>query len=756
MNNRILASYLLIFIAGMAACAIAGNYTFIAAVMFAFVILIKIGRDKHPERLILLAAVFAAGMITFCAAAARSEKEIKTFSDKYVAVTGKVTEPPKQKDDNFVMTVAQKEISLYGKTYKCGGNIRVYCRGRINFRAGDIIRINGRYIKPMENRNKGGFNYKLYLKTDDIRATMFVGVNRIEFMEYKPDLKTAAFNIREKIKENIETRMGGNEGEFIKGLILGDKDGFTDNMNNNFADCGISHIVAVSGMHVSILVMGIMYLGGLIGIGRKSRSALSIFVILLYVFILGFVPSAIRAAIMSIAVMAATLTNRGDDFVTSLVSGAFIILLINPFSIFDTGFLLSFSAITGLYLFANPIEALLPDFIPVTVKTTFAASVAVNLMTLPVTATVLNKINIIGIFANIIILPFVSALFTGGLIVAILPFIGDIMAFAVKPLVKLILIMANGLARLEFINISIMTPSALMLILMAAIIGLAYIMLHRKGIKAALVMSALVAVSGIAVAFVQVCEYNLFRIEFINVGQGDSIFIRQKGENVLIDAGRENSLESVEYLKDRGVTTLDMLFITHSDSDHSGGAKQVGAGVEVEKVIFPHTKKYDPVIDELAEYFMKKGAEVYYTSASDSFNFGETEISVLMPQKENISEDYTNNNSIVLRVENSGKVFLLTGDAGGEAEKILVDNYDLAADVLKVGHHGSAHSTSDEFLAEIAPKYAIISCGENSYGHPSDEVLKKLEDSGCEIFRTDRDNNIVFKINKKGEIKAGE
>ncbi len=756
MNDRILASCIFAFITGLAVCATAGACVYMLVPVFILIVCIKAVSDKNPGRLISLAVLIAAGMIAFTTTEIRVDEDVCRFENKYVEVCGTVTRPPKPNGDMYVMTVKQEKIERAGKTYKSGGNILVYVSDRAELRAGDRIEVSGKYQRPQENRNDGGFNYRKYLKTDDIRATMFVSKSRVKFVEYSPTPGTYAFVFSQKLGNKITSYISGEEGELVRAVVLGDKEGFTDEMKNNFSDCGISHIVAVSGMHMSILIMFIMNLGMIFGIKRKLRAISAIAVILCYVFMLGFVPSAIRAAVMGIAVMSATLINRREDFATSVLTGAFIILLINPYSIFDTGFLLSFAAVTGIYLFAERFNGIFIKILPSSVCAAVAMSVSVNLMTFPITATVFNKINFVGIIANIIIVPFLEALFIGGMLVAVIPFAGHIIALPLKAVAKAVLFLSDLLAEMRFLNISVMTPNVLMLAISTGVILFIFLTVHRKSKAAKICTAAVLAVLTSAATAVQIYEYGLFRVEFINVGQGDSILISEKGQNFLIDTGRENSRDSLEYLKDRGIMKLGVLFITHADSDHSGGAKNIADNIEVEKVVLPYTKRYDGVTNELEEYFTVKGSDVLYASAGDVFGSENAIIRILMPDGAETKEDYRNNNSLVMAVEYKDKRFLMTGDAGHGAEKILLEKYDIKSDILKVGHHGSINSTSDEFLNEVLPEYAVISCGINHYGHPAEEVVSKLEKIGSIIYRTDENGNIVFKTDKKGRIKVGD
>ncbi len=755
MNKRFLAKYIFVFITGLAVCAVAGGLIYKVIPILALAAILKACRETKPDRFFMTVAVFTAGMLMFSAAAAETAREADLFGDKYITLYGKVTDSPRRNNDTSVMTVRQEAIKRSGKYYKASGYVLVYAPEEITFRAGDRISVIGKYKVPAEASGKGGFNYRTYLKTDDIRATMFVKESNIKFLEHKPDFETAMFDIRRRMGENISKHITGPAGELVKAVTLGDKNNFTDEMKNNFADCGISHIVAISGMHMSILIAFVMLLCRFFGLNRRLRAGISISVIIIYTVILGFIPSALRAAVMGLAVMFATLTNRKEDFITSMALGAFVILLTNPYSLFDAGFILSFSAVIGIKLFAEIFGIYLEKIFPKFIAGILSVSAAVTLTTLPITAMMFNTVNFTGFIANLVVIPFLEILFAGGMITALIPFAGYITGFFLKFVADFILAASDLIARLRFLNISVMTPDIFMLLTFVAVILSIYNLTRKSFAKT--VGSIVAVIIFISLTFTaNIYEQGKFRIEFINVGQGDSILISSGGENFLIDTGRENSREALEYLKDRGITTLDILFITHSDSDHSGGATNISENIRIKKAVFPKLKVYDPVVATVSESMRKRGTDIIYAGAGDSFKLGDGECILLMPDTGEISDDYTNNNSLVAKITCRGKTALMMGDAGIIAEEILLDKYNLKADILKVGHHGSKNSTSDEFLAEVQPQYSLLSCGKNHYGHPADEVVEKLENIGSIIYRTDEEGNIIFKIDRKGRITVGE
>ncbi|MBR5155489.1 MAG: MBL fold metallo-hydrolase [Clostridia bacterium] len=243
---------------------------------------------------------------------------------------------------------------------------------------------------------------------------------------------------------------------------------------------------------------------------------------------------------------------------------------------------------------------------------------------------------------------------------------------------------------------------------------------------------------------------------FVDVGQGDSVFLKTPdGETWLIDGGEYDAFDSElqPFLYSQGIHKVDYALVTHYHSDHMGGISELLESGGAENLVLPDYSPGSKAKTKLLKLAQKTGTSVLEMSEGDTLPTldDNLKISVLHPNQGGFSSENDNNNSMVLKVEYFDTTILLTGDLEVEAEEILVKKYDLEADILKLGHHGSSTSTSDGFIEEVNPTYGIISAGQgNRYGHPHYEVLNRLDDNDVMIFRTDKDGDVTFHLSEKG------
>lgn len=239
-------------------------------------------------------------------------------------------------------------------------------------------------------------------------------------------------------------------------------------------------------------------------------------------------------------------------------------------------------------------------------------------------------------------------------------------------------------------------------------------------------------------------------IHFIDVGQADCILIQTDVHSMLIDAGNNNDGNFIaEYIKLQGVDNLEYVIGTHPHEDHIGGLAKIINSFEIDKIIMPKASTTTKTFENLLSTIIEKGMKVTTPVAGTKYPLGDAEFTILAPNSESYKD--LNNYSVVIKLQYGSTSFLFTGDANKLSESEMINKgFNLEADMLKVGHHGSKTATSDQFLNEVNPKYAIISVGkDNKYGLPNNEVIQKINDLGCQIYRTDEIGTLIVKSDGK-------
>ena len=499
-------------------------------------------------------------------------------------------------------------------------------------------------------------------------------------------------------------------------------------------------------MHVSLLASIILFILKKVSYNNKLNYLVVILFLLFYLFLTNFSSSILRTTIMFILMAINKCYNLKVKNIDIICLVLIIIIIINPFYIYDIGFQYSYLISFTLILLAKKTNKVRNKLVQ-----SLYISFICFLVSFPISIYNFSSVNILSIFINIILIPLVS--------VAIYPL--SLLTFIIIPLINIFVLAVSILEKLNNIFASItifqLVVSKPSIIIIFAYYVIIYLSLFNKKYYLLLVIMLLIQKNLIYFD-------NSLKVTMIDVGQGDSIFIKMPNnkENILIDTGgkisynkekwmirnkntsiTKNSL--IPYLKSMGLNKLNTLIITHGDYDHMGEAINLVNNFKVEKVIF-NCGEFNDLEKGLIKVLEKK--KIKYYSCIKELNIDNNKLYFLQTGE----YDNENDNSNAIYTKLDEYKFLFMGDAGIEKEKDILDKYSISnIDVLKVGHHGSKTSSSKEFINEINPKYSIISVGKNNrYGHPNKEVLENLENS--KIYRTDLDGSIMFKI-KNNELK---
>ncbi len=619
-------------------------------------------------------------------------------------------------------------LNYYFKTEKEKNNFEI-CYG-------DYIEVIGKSIEIKENTNFNLFNYKRYLKTKKIYYSF--SVDKIKRLKKNTNL---LYHVKNKIVTKIESNISSN---YIKTFILGDKRDVNSNMIESYQRLGVSHLFAISGMHVSFL--SIILLKILSKINDKSKYSIVILFLLFYTFLTNYTISIVRSTMQFILFKVNKLFDLKIKNVNIMLIIISAVLLYNPYYIYDISFLFSFSISFSLILFRKNIDIDNNYFIK-----SFITSLTSFLVSLPILINNFYEINFLSIFYNIFYIPFVSfILFPINILTLIFSFLDPLNNYIINIFESITII----LSKMKFLTFS---AAKLPIFLIVIYYICLYFAVTKKRKKYILFLALLI------VFFINNNRITMFPvITYLDVGQGDSCLIRVFNKNVLIDTGgktynkkekwRQRKKEyniadniTIPYLKSVGVKKIDYLILTHGDFDHMGEASNLTKKFNVKKVIF-NNDSYNELETSFIKILKKKEIKYYHNVEKIKLQkcilyFLNTKI-----------YDNENDNSNVVYTEINNYKFLFMGDAGINKERDILKKYNISdIDFFKVGHHGSKTSSSKDFIDEINPRFSIISVGKNNrYGHPNKEVLNNLDNS--KIYRTDQDGSIMFKI-KNNKLK---
>ena len=599
----------------------------------------------------------------------------------------------------------------------------------------DEILLEGTFKVPSSNTIFNNLNYKKYLYNKKIYYIF-------DISNYKVIKENN--NLLYKIKDIIYKRAYNmNNSDYYLSFILGDKNLLSSEIYNNFQINGTSHLLALSGMHLNILLLAINVFFK--NIKESIKIIITSIILIIYLFLTGISASLERAVIFYILKNINKYLNLRYSNIQILFICAFIILFLNPFMIYDIGFIYSFIICFGIFYYKDFIKG--NYFIKL-----LKLSLITFLFSFPISIFINYEINLSSVFINMVFVPLVSV------IVYPLALISFIFSF-LNPVFNILIALTNTLSSL-FTKLSIFINIPKVSILFIFLLYI-FILLFKYNKRCILYLLITILIIKIIPRF----DSN-FYVYYLDVGQGDSAILiyPNKSKVVMLDTGGKLNYSEYEwmisskkynisnnvikFLKSKGITKINYLILTHGDYDHIGEANNLVIKFKVEKVIF-NCGSYNDLEKELIKVLDKKNIKYY--SCIKELNVDNNKLYFLQTKE----YDNENDNSNVIYTKMNGYKFMFMADAGIEKEKDILGEYDISdIDVLKVGHHGSKTSSSRTFIDEINPKYSIISVGKNNrYGHPNKEVLNTLENS--KIYRTDQDGSIMFKIrNNKLKIKT--
>lgn len=719
---------------------------------------------------------------------------LEPFYEKQVMVTGVVTDYPIIKDDRLVINLNTKEIvaSEDNSSSKnpIGLKATLYLEAdkktnesadekssmdQVGLKPGDVLTLSGVLSEPAGKRNPGGFDYDLYLKSQSINGLLAVKPESIETIGEETSLYYKILGMKRHLENQCDVYFPEDVSDLLKGVIFGEKD-ISEELTQDFQNAGVTHVLSVSGLHVAYVFLVLSFILMKIKIKKKYWLLFLLPALVFYTALTGFSPPVIRASIMLACLTLGQGLHRERDPLNQLCLAGIIILGLWPSQLFQAGFQLSMGAVLGILLFYGPLLFLYkkyrnkkfsrykrnPGPIAEGLVLTFCATIG----TLPILLYHFKTFTYMSFFSNLLVVPLIGVFLLTGMLfllcITLFPFMGPLLSVPITFLGESILVVLTGINDMSnimnvlWINRGGFTIPEIGLFLLITFLGSGYFYL-----KATMVKNTVMVMGCGFVLVLMLSSYypkNLV-VTILDVGQGDSILIETPGGlNYLVDGGgylfpkASKISESVLYpaLYSKNIRELDGLFLTHNHVDHSQGIEELMVdGYPVKNLFMSIQTNNDNLLNQttVPVSLLKKGSIIEGSDGVKLEVYSPT--GAILPK----SDDEQNNGSLVMKLSYKNTNLLLCGDIEEETEQqILADVKEDAQEndyqIIKIPHHGSKTSSTQEFIRAVDPEMAVISVGAHNYfGHPNDEVLNRLKKENIETLRTDESGAVEISSN---------
>lgn len=759
---------LALFAGGFSAAVFAAGYVLPEAVLLPAALILSLGlllvlwgkpAGRSRRMLALVLAGLAVGLLWTRVYTSLFFQPARDLDDRTVRLTATVSDWPQQTDYGWSVLIKADTGSF------AAVNMTLYTDAQgADLRPGD--RLSTIAHCTLGDRTFSGEEITYYVAKGIFLRGVAYGRLEVERPDSVPLTHWAAVLSRQ-LKAGIDAAFPPEQAGLVRALVTGNRDNLTDEFTTSLQRVGLSHTVAVSGMHLAFLA-GLIAL--FMGRGKRSTAVVTLVGVVLFCGVAGNTPSVIRAAVMILLLQLAPLFGRERDSATSLAFALMLLLAWNPFSVSHVGLQLSFAAVAGILLVSDgmqdwllaklhlnkrPKHAVLrlliqiPRFFVSTLTATLGASV----LTVPLVALYFQNFSLISPLSNLLTLWAVAVLFLAGLLLGLLgciiPETAAVLATPFTQLARYLDWVVEALSRVPLASIPLESfYYQAWVVFLCAMIALTLLTRgKRRPVLPLLVAGGTLA---ICVLFTSLSfRAGELTAAVLDVGQGQSVLLQSGGYFTLVDCGgdsRDNAGDvAADYLQSLGRFSLDLLVVSHYHADHANGIPQLLERVDVSAIALPDVEPDDPLRAKILELAEEEGAEVWFIREDTEILLGEEQSFTLYAP---LSEG-TDTNEIGLTVLATAGDFdvLLTGDMDGDTERLLLDHADLPdVEVLVAGHHGSRYSTTEELLSAVKPEMAVISAGAgNRYGHPNPDTLARLEKAGSDLYRTDLQGTVVIR-----------
>ena len=601
-------------------------------------------------------------------------------------------------------------------------NIKYIIYTKEKLKVGMNIHIEGELESVSTEHVPYGFNYKDYLFKNNIKG--IIKVKSIKIINQTKNIHI----FHDVINNYFDKTYSKETNGFLKALLIGNKNNLDSELLENISNIGIGHLFVISGLHINIIVLIVSKFLKLLKIKEEKQFPIILIFLIIYYIVTSFLISILRIIITN------TLRKLNIKYNLHLSSldiysiNILLVLIFNPLLLFSYSFILTY-LISTMIVIINPI---------LTKKTLFDSliiSVMSVLVTLPIIININPTINLLSIIYNIFYIPFVSyILLPLSIIICIIPYLEFIYIF----IIKYFIIITNFLGNINFLKITIPNINYLSVIVYFMILIKLILDIEIKH-KKKIILDFIILIIFLLIVNNKIILNNKDQIYFLDLPVGESTLIIKKYNraNILIDTGEQGSDELITFLKKKGIKKIDLLIISHGDSDHCGMLDEVVKEIKVKKIAL---SKYD---ESSLKIYNKYKNKIIFLQRNDNFNIKNISFKVLWPYKK---YNTSNNNSLVLLININNLKILMTGDIEQEAEEELIElEKHIDVDVLKIAHHGSKTSTSEYFLNHINFKIGIAMTGyNNTFGFPSDIITERLKNKN--VFYTGYSKTIFIRF----------
>lgn len=647
--------------------------------------------------------------------------------------------------------------------------ILIYDDSFIEIPIGKVVFLKGKTKKIETAHNQGNYDQSLYYAKQEIYGAVWLE-DVLEITGRTNLFQEKLYQLKSNWKAMLIRTIGERQGSVLSAMLFAEKSEMDEEVKELYQKNGIGHVLAISGLHISFIGLGVYKLVRKTGLSYIVSGVLSMAALTVYVCMIGFTVSVVRAYIMLLLKIGADMTGRVYDVITGVFLSAAIWVVYQPLYLIDAGFYMSYGAVLGIVLVLPALEKLI-------IRkrkwlSGLLASVSIHIMLFPVLLWYYFEIPTYSMLCNLLIIPLMSYVLGFGMLGSFCQLLcrplGYFMLKGCYWILQLFEAISRFGSKLPMARIVIGQPKILEMLFYYLILFLLLLFIHLCKNITALKRSRIY----IGLLFLLPIIFMVYQpkgglmVTMMDVGQGDGIFLKgPKGETYLIDGGSSDVMQLGKYriepcLKFQGVGVLDYVLISHGDADHFAGVEEMlerqAVGIRIRNLVLPANYQQDKELMKLAMLADSVKTRVLVMESGRTLAEGDLKITCIQPDAGETTM-IGNAGSMVLGIKFKEFEMLCTGDVEAEGEELLLKRIrGRAYDVLKVAHHGSKNSTSETFLKEVDAKIALISAGKNNnYGHPHQETLVRLEKAGCKIYKTTESGAITLVTDGKEVAVCG-